>query len=123
MAKRTWQINQQENMDKSMAAAESGQIKVSESVAKLLASSASVVPPKVIPAKEPTAQNTSVADKKRLPKLTISYYDKKGDLVLKEYTCATLDMTENTETSLTGNPTTRRDIVNLSIEAQVVAIS
>jgi hypothetical protein len=110
-----------ENLQKAQVAAQAAPVKISESVAKLLASQAP--PPKEVPTKEQPLGSVTKTEQKRLPKISISYYDKHGGLQITEYTCANLNVTTNTETTLGGNPTSRRDVMNITIEAQVVGVN
>lgn len=62
--------------------------------------------------------------KARLPKVIVSMYDKEGNLVVKTYTCTTVQIHENTSTTLAGGqPTQRKDLMNISLEADVVEVT
>jgi hypothetical protein len=81
--------------------------------------------PTRIPHKEidnPTKQNVSAGDKGKLPQVILTYQDKNHRTVTKIYTCYELNIHENTETVLTGIPTSRKDIVDLSLDAKIVLI-
>lgn len=67
-------------------------------------------------------QTVPAMDKKKLPQVLLVYEDKNNRRVTKAYTCYELTIHENTETRLSGVPSSRKDIVDLSIDAKVVAI-
>lgn len=70
----------------------------------------------------PTEQNIPATEKKKLPQVIITYQDKNNRLVTKVYTCYELNIHENTQTTITGTPSGRKDIVDLSLDAKVVGI-
>ncbi len=74
--------------------------------------------------KTSTVQNATQKEKKKLPKIIIVTYNKKGDAEYREYICAELNLHENTHTTLSGSyPTSRKDVVDVSIDAQVVEVN
>ena len=107
---------------KAQAVAEAAPLQVSESVAKILGA---VIPAQEspTPVKEQPLGTVTKTEQKRLPKLSISYYDKHGVLQITEYTCATLSVVTNTDTTISGSPASRRDVMNITIEAQVVGVN
>jgi len=67
-------------------------------------------------------QAVSVADKKKLPKITLSYYDSNDKLVINEFVCAHIRLDQDASTTLEGLPTGRKDTLHISIDAQVVKV-
>lgn len=60
--------------------------------------------------------------KKRLPKIIVITFNNEGKQDYREYTCASITMSENTQTTLEGTPTRRKDFIDLSIDAKVVGV-
>lgn len=67
-------------------------------------------------------QTVPAMDKKKLPQVILVYEDKNNRKVTKVYTCYELIIHENTETRLNGVPSSRKDIIDLSIDAKVIKI-
>ena len=72
--------------------------------------------------KDVSEQAVPVSDKKKMPKITISYYNKENQLIIREYICAHVDINQDQRTVLEGVPTGRKDYLHMSIDAQVVKI-
>ena len=111
-----------ENLAKDKEMAEKAPIILNENTARLLSAQVPAKPPLV--AKERALGTATSTDRKRLPKITITYYNKKGDMVSEEYVCSSIQIGKNQDTTLVGEGAvaSRRDLVNISIEAQVVEV-
>jgi hypothetical protein len=72
---------------------------------------------------EVSLQNMSRADKNKLPKVILCYYDKNDRLVNKEYICYELNIYENLQTKISGIPNSRKDLLDFSLDAKVVEIN
>lgn len=70
----------------------------------------------------PTLQNLSAIDQKKLPQVIVIYEDKNNRRVTRVFTCYSLDIHESTQTKLSGLPTSRKDLVDLSLDAKVVHV-
>lgn len=109
MSRGPWKKNQEENLEKQAEKAEGIVTTISlkkEEKQETLA-----------------VQDISSGEKKKLPKIIISTYNKKGDQCHICYTCAKININKDEQTVLEdGSPTRRKDYVHLTLEADVVGI-
>lgn len=128
MKKKTtdWDAEGKVGTDKTAAAAEAA-TKITKTTKKTSVKAKGVKPiatrksvkkePKVV-----AEQTVPATDKKKLPQIILVHEDKNGRKVTKTYTCYELNIYENIETHLNGVPSSRRDIVDISIDAKVVGV-
>jgi len=73
--------------------------------------------------KKPTLQNVSKKVQRDSPTIIISYKNGTGNDVSEVYTCSNIVIAKDTVTTLDGEAnTTRKDVVNINIEARVIGI-
>lgn len=72
---------------------------------------------------QPSMGSGNKDSRARLPKVIISTYNKEGQLTTIQYTCSEIRFNSSTDTVLKGGqPTSRKDTMQITIDADVVEV-
>lgn len=121
MPPKGWSKNQQDNLDKKKQAADVANKTITKTTIEEIKADTKEKPFEEVPVK---AMNTgSKESRDRLPKVTVSTYNKDGQLVTKQYYCLNIRIDENINTTLSGGqPTQRKDVMHIGLDADVVEV-
>lgn len=122
MPAKGWKKSQDDQMTKKKAAAEVADQIVTTKLSEEITADIPEKKIEEVPAKQ--LGSGTKDSRNRLPKIIVSTYDKEGNLVVKTYTCTTVRIDEDVTTTLTGGqPTTRKDVMHVALDADVVEVT